>query len=88
MATVRFSIVTVLHTIRLCVDRLDADFSFCTRWSDVQCDFCGLHAGIDLASPAVLLLKQACGSTFLSIPFSLAVDIGRSHSDDNTFRVL
>ena len=27
---------------------------FGTRWSDVQCDFCGLHAGIDPASPAVV----------------------------------
>ena len=27
MAAVRFSIVAVLHTIRLCVDRLDADSS-------------------------------------------------------------
>ena len=27
MAAVRFSIFSVLHTIRLCVDRLDADSS-------------------------------------------------------------
>ena len=38
MAAVRFSMVAVLHTIRLCVDdRLDADSSVRgTRWSDVS----------------------------------------------------
>ena len=74
MAAVRFSIVAVLHPIRLCVDdRLHADSS--VRGVVVRCcNFCGTHAGIDPASPAVV---EASVSIYLSVYLSLflAVDI-------------
>ena len=54
-----------------------------------QCNFCGTHAGIDPASPAVV---EASVLIYLSVnpslSISLAVDTGRSQFDDNTFRVL
>ena len=42
---------------------------FGTRWSDVQCDFCGLHAVIDPASPAVVEASVYYG---VDLPFCLS----------------
>ena len=60
MAAVRFSIVAVLRTIRLCVDDLCRLFSGPVRC----CNFCGTRAGIDPASPAVVGAREtgaSCG---------------------------
>ena len=57
MAAVRFSIVADSQCFTRSVFAYDRSFQcrlFGTRWSDVQCDLCGLHAGIDPASPAVV----------------------------------
>ena len=57
MAAVRFSMVAVLHTIRLCVDhRLDAGSSVRGGPMSVQPSLCGTHAGIDPASQASVLI--------------------------------
>ena len=90
MAAVRFSMVAVLHTIRLCVDdRLDAG---------------SLVRGRPMSLLSVQLLRHerwhrsgfasCCWSKRVDLPIcqslsiSLAVDTGRSQFADNTFRVL
>ena len=89
MAAVRFSMVAVLHTIRLCVDdRLNAGSSVRggpmsvqllrhARWHRSGFASCCWSKRVDLCIPFCL-----------SLSISLAVDTGRSQFDDNTFRVL
>ena len=68
MAAVRFSMVAVLHTIRLCVDdRLEAGSSVRGGPMSVQPSLCGTHAGIDPASPAVV---EASVLIYLSVYLS------------------
>ena len=54
MAAVRFSIRSASRSHDPSWRRSIRCRLFGTRWPDVQWDFCGLHAGIDPASPAVV----------------------------------
>ena len=87
MAAVRFSMVAVLHTIRLCVDdRLDAGSSVRGGPMSVQLL---RHARWHRSGFASCCCKRVDLLPFcLSLSISLAVVTGRSQFDDNTFRVL
>ena len=87
MAAVRYSMVAVLHTIRLCVDdRLDAGSSVRGGPMSVQLL---RHARWHRSGFASCCWSKRVDLPFcLSLSISLAVDTGRSHFDDNTFRVL
>ena len=87
MAAVRFSMVAVLHTIRLCVDdRLDAGSS--VRGGPMSVQLLRQARWHRSGFASCCWSKRVDPPFCPSLSISLAVDTGSSQFDDNTFRVL